>query len=148
MPKLVKNSVLLSVTAAFVVGASGVAVAAGSASGDDRSEALVTFAHYPSGEEFRVKVTDAGVIDHAEQLMAGAKGISALPVGIIERAPTDNADNPGYDWRVKSESFEFADAGSLTCDGAPSGVTNGPMWYYDTVSYCPWIADVVKVDKR
>ncbi|CAN5625520.1 hypothetical protein BH23CHL7_BH23CHL7_19040 [soil metagenome] len=92
------------------------------------------------GEQFRVLVTEAELIAHAQALLAGGEE-GRIPNGVIVRG--ESGVNEGWSWSIDPSSLEFADMTMEVCDGLPSHVEDGTL---TTERYCPWGAVVVGVE--
>jgi hypothetical protein len=101
--------------------------------------AIVTF-EIAGGERFKLELTDASLVAHAQDLLAG-KDVPSIPVGTIVRG--DPGPNAPWSWHLDPASIEFADATIEVCDGVPSDVEAGDI---TSSQYCPWSATVVAVD--
>lgn len=99
--------------------------------------ALVTLG--VGSETYRVLLTGADDIEIAQALLRG-EPLPGIPNGglVLGSDPT----NPGYDWHVEPDTFEWAEITMEECDGRPSDV-GGPEWTSDR--FCPWGARVLDV---
>lgn len=93
-----------------------------------------------TGEDYRVRLTEADDIAIARDLAAG-KGGPKIPNGKVIVGSTDV--NTGWSWHIDPADFEWVDMSIELCDGRPSFVENGEV---DGGRFCPWSAEVVKVE--
>ena len=92
------------------------------------------------GEEYKVLITDAALIAHAQDLLAGGEQ-RRIPSGLIMRG--DPGVNAPWTWHIDPDSLEFADMTMEICDGLPSHIEEGTL----TIDrYCPWSAEVIAID--
>lgn len=101
------------------------------------SGVIVTFD--VEGEEYRVLITDAQLIAHAQALLAGGEE-RRIPNGLIVRG--EPGVNAPWSWHIDPASLEFADMTIEVCDGLPSHVEDGTL---ATDRFCPWGAQVIDI---
>lgn len=102
---------------------------------------LQTFVLQVSGEEFRVRVSDAAVIGDLEARMAA--GTEGVVSGRLVRG--NGGYNTPWSWRLDPASVHVADVAIELCDGRPSLVEEDVEYWLGTVKqYCPWGAKVVR----
>jgi hypothetical protein len=92
------------------------------------------------GEEYKVLLTDARLIAHARELLAGGEE-GRIPSGLIVRG--DPGVNAPWSWHIDPDSIEFADMTMEICDGLPSHIEDGTL---TGDRYCPWSAEVIAVE--
>lgn len=93
-----------------------------------------------TGEEYKVRLTDPADIAIAKDLAAGKDG-PKIPNGKVVVGSTDV--NTGWSWHIDPDDFEWVDITMELCDGRPSFVEKGEV---DGGRFCPWSAEVVKVE--
>lgn len=93
-----------------------------------------------SGEAYRVRLTDPADIAIAKDLAAGKDG-PRIPNGKVIVGSSDV--NTGWSWHIDPADFEWVDVTMELCDGRPSFVEKGEV---DGGRFCPWSAEVVKVE--
>lgn len=91
-------------------------------------------------EEYRILLTDADLIAHAQALLAGGDE-GRIPSGLIVRG--DPGVNAPWSWHIDPDSLEFADMTMEVCDGLPSHVEDGTL---SGDRFCPWSAEVVAIE--
>ena len=91
------------------------------------------------GEQFKILITRAELIAHAQALLAGGTE-GAIPNGLIVRG--EPGVNAPWTWHIDPDSLEFADMTMEICDGLPSHVEDGTL---EGERYCPWGATVVDI---
>ena len=101
------------------------------------AHAIVTFA--VDDERFKVELTTADLVAHAEALLAG-QDVPGIPVGTVVR--DDPGPNAPWSWHLDPATIEFAATTIDGCDALPSEVATD----LDGDRYCPWSATVVAVD--
>lgn len=105
--------------------------------GESPAGVVVTFD--VEGEQFKILITRADLIAHAQALLAGGTE-GTIPSGLIVRG--EPGVNAPYSWHIDPDSLEFADMTMEICDGLPSHVEDGTL---EGDRYCPWGATVVDV---
>jgi hypothetical protein len=90
-------------------------------------------AHAPSGELFRVRITEPAVVAQAARRVG--KGTGLIISGLAEAG--DGGFNQYWQWHLDPGSLHFSQVAPEICDGCPSWVTTG-------VLYCPWSTEVVR----
>lgn len=94
-----------------------------------------------SGEEFRVRVSDAAVIAQLEaRRTSGQEGVVSGKL---------RAGNGGYNspWSWHLVDVHVADMAIELCDGRPSMVEEDTEYWIGTVKqFCPWGARVVRAE--
>jgi hypothetical protein len=101
------------------------------------SGVIVTFD--VEGEQYRVLITSAVLIEHAQALLAGGEE-GRIPNGLIVRG--EPGVNAPWSWHIDPASLEFADMTMEVCDGLPSHVEDGTL---AGDRFCPWGAEVIDI---
>lgn len=110
----------------------------GSPSGSPSAGVVVTFKVVE--EEYRILLTDATLIAHAQALLAGGTEMR-IPSGLIVRG--EPGVNAPWSWHIDPDSLEFADMTMEVCDGLPSHIEDGTL---AGDRFCPWSAEVVAIE--
>jgi hypothetical protein len=109
-----------------------------SPSGSPSGGVIVTFRVVD--EEYRILVTRADLVAHAQALLDGSDE-ATIPNGLIVRG--DPGINAPWSWHIDPDSLEFADVTMELCDGLPSHVEDGTL---AGDRFCPWGAEVIAVE--
>ncbi|MFF3160000.1 hypothetical protein [Streptomyces sp. NPDC057910] len=115
-----------------------------SATGSPAGQIVKFETDYGYGKEyFSVEVRDPEQLRIAKNLLDGVPGITTtIPAGRLVKEPS--TANPGYQWNVDPDSFEFAEISGEFCNAPPSMVKPGnEVWEWD--AYCPQMAKVVAI---
>lgn len=99
--------------------------------------AVVTFRVV--NETFRVLLTSTEQIEAARAAQAG--GRARIPLG---RLVTGTQVNRGWSWHL--EDVTFAEATIEVCDGLPSHVEREGV-QFGAGSYCPWSAEITRIEE-
>lgn len=92
-------------------------------------------------QTYKIELATPELVAHAEALLAG-EDVAAIPVGRIVR--NDPSVNAPWSWHIDPATLEFADMTTEVCDGLPEYVEDGTL---TSDIYCPWIADVIAIDR-
>ena len=108
--------------------------------------APTTSAHNPiavfevaGSETYKIELATPGLVQHAEDLLAGKPG-AAIPLGDVVR--DDPGVNAPWSWHIDPATLEFADMTIEVCDGLPSYVEDRTV---TSEQYCPWSAKVIDI---
>lgn len=132
---------LVSVTVAGIMVALGMAPPASAATKPPVHDDYVATFKFPLQREiYRVRLTEAGDIQLARDILAGKVG-KKVPVGLVVYGSPDV--NDGWSWHIDPGSFAFNDAAIEVCDGLPSYVEAHRI---TSPYFCPWSAALSQLD--
>jgi hypothetical protein len=141
----------MRVTHSLIVRAAALVIAAMAAACDSplepspdlRGGVVATF--QVSGEQFRVFVRNPTTIAQLIQLQQGF-ALASIPNGRLRRGAGAGNHNAPYSWHLDPEDIQLAGFTMELCDGRPSYVEDHVDEYADVGRYCPWGAQLVKLE--